>query len=83
MNSNGQSHSLLSTLSNLLSSRQAARGSWSEPAFRSAPIRWGLVAAFALRRMRSARVQAMVFPGMALMCANTQVIVLPDNRCLV
>jgi hypothetical protein len=33
--------------------------------------------------MRNARVQAMVFPGMALMCSNTQVIVLPDNRCLV
>jgi hypothetical protein len=40
-------------------------GSWSERALRSAPIRWGLVAAFALRRMRSARVQAMAFPGMA------------------
>ena len=65
MNANGQSHGLLSTLSNLLSSRQAAGGSWSEPAIQSAPIRWGLVAAFALRRMRSARVQTMVFPGMA------------------
>ena len=58
-------HGLLSTLSNLPSSREAARGSWWEPALRSAPIRWGLVAAFALRRMRSARVQAMVSLGMA------------------
>jgi hypothetical protein len=65
MNANGQSHGLLSTLSNLLSSREATRGSWSEPALRSAPIRWGLVAAFALRRMRNARVQAMVFPWTA------------------
>ena len=65
MNANGQSHGLLSTLSNLLSSREAARGSWSERAIRSAPIRWGPVAAFALRRMRTARVQAMVSLGMA------------------
>ena len=65
MNANGQSHGLLSTLSNLLSSRQAARGSWSERAIQSAPIRWGSVAAFALRRMRSVRVQAMVSLGMA------------------
>jgi hypothetical protein len=40
-------------------------GSWSERAIQSAPIRWGSVAAFALLRMRSARVQAMVSPGMA------------------
>jgi|688.fasta_scaffold903501_2 hypothetical protein len=58
-------HGLLSTLSNLPSSREAARGSWSEPALRSAPIRWGLVAAFALLPLRSARVQAMVSRGMA------------------
>ena len=37
-------HGLLSTLSNLLSSCDAARGSWWERAHRSAPIRWGLVA---------------------------------------
>ena len=34
-------HGLLSTLTNLLSSREAAGGSWSEPAIQSAPIRWG------------------------------------------
>ena len=37
-------------------------GSWSERALRSAPIRWGPVAAFALLRLRNARVQATVFP---------------------
>ena len=58
-------HGLLSTLSNLLSSCEAARGSWSERAIRSAPIRWGSVAAFALLRLRNARVLAMVFPGTA------------------
>jgi len=63
MNANGQSHGLLSTLSNLLSSREAARGSWSERALRSAPIRWGPVAAFALLRLRNARVRAMASLG--------------------
>ena len=58
-------HGLLSTLSNLLSSREAAGGSWSERAIQSAPIRWGSVAAFALLRLRNARVLAMVFPLMA------------------
>ena len=58
-------HGLLSTFSNPLSSREAAGGSWWEPALQLAPIRWGLVAAFALRRMRNAHVQAMAFRGMA------------------
>ena len=40
-------------------------GSWSERAIQSAPIRWGSVAAFALLRLRNARVLAMVFPVMA------------------
>ena len=75
-------HGLLSTLSNLLSSREAAGGSWLEPALQLAPIRWGLVAAFALRRMRNARVRAMVSLGMALTCSNTQLIDLPDPRFL-
>ena len=62
MNANGQSHGLLSTLSNLLSSREAARGSWSERAIRSAPIRWGLEVPCASLPLRSARVRAMAFP---------------------
>ncbi len=41
------------------------RGSWSERAIRSAPIRWGLVAAFALLRLRNVRVRAMASLGMA------------------
>ena len=56
-------HGLLSTLSNLLSSREAARGSWSERALRSAPIRWGPVAASGSPPMRNARVRAMAFPA--------------------
>jgi hypothetical protein len=65
MNANGQSHCLLSTLSNLLSSREAARGSWSERAIRSAPIRWGLEAPCGSLPLRSARVRAMASLGMA------------------
>ena len=65
MNANGKSHGLLSTLSNLPSSREAARGSWSERALRSAPIRWGPVAASGSPPMRNARVRAMASLGMA------------------
>jgi hypothetical protein len=42
-------HGLLSTLSNLLSSREAAGGSWSERALRSGAIRSELEAACVLQ----------------------------------
>ena len=40
-------------------------GSWSERAIQPGPIRWGSVAAFALLRLRNARVRAMASLGMA------------------